>query len=223
MRLVRCGPLLTCTGRDPKVSFRQADPKIDLMCVRSRWRSVEWCLEFPRSKHPNRQLRVVNRQAHHNLPSPWFLTTLTAFSAHGLRACCIPLPAVGFVSFPVFQSLPVGCPTLCSLRDLPRDVSTLRSFPLISSCNDVTTVLFLLAVPRGLRLPGLDLEKCPGLLLPQQAEGPPNRGSKGPCQSTLRSRAALQPPKMLDQRSTLSVSRVSLVPCPPLPNPMLPS
>jgi hypothetical protein len=28
---------------------------------------------------------------------------------------------------------------------------------------------------------------------------------------------------MLDQRSTLSVSRVSLAPCPPLPNPMLPS
>jgi len=34
------------------------------------------------------------------VPSSWFRTTSTAFSAHGSQACCILLPTLGFVSFP---------------------------------------------------------------------------------------------------------------------------
>jgi hypothetical protein len=35
------------------------------------------------------------------VPPSWFLTTSTAFSAQGLRVCCTPLPALGFIAFPV--------------------------------------------------------------------------------------------------------------------------
>ena len=37
------------------------------------------------------------------VPSSWFCTTSTACSAAKLRACCIPLPTMGFVSFPGFR------------------------------------------------------------------------------------------------------------------------
>jgi len=33
------------------------------------------------------------------VPSSWFLTTSTACSAQGLRVCCTPLPALGFIAF----------------------------------------------------------------------------------------------------------------------------
>jgi len=39
-------------------------------------------------------------QSRSHVPSSWFRTTSTACSARGSRACCIPLPTMGFVSFP---------------------------------------------------------------------------------------------------------------------------
>lgn len=33
------------------------------------------------------------------VPSSWSLTTSTASSARGLRACCVPLPTLGFIAF----------------------------------------------------------------------------------------------------------------------------
>lgn len=34
-----------------------------------------------------------------HVPPSWFCTTSTVFHAHELRACCIPLPTMGFVAF----------------------------------------------------------------------------------------------------------------------------
>jgi len=39
------------------------------------------------------------------VPSPWFCTTSTVSSARRLRACCIPLPTLGFVTFPAVWRL----------------------------------------------------------------------------------------------------------------------
>ena len=33
------------------------------------------------------------------VPPSWFLTTSTVYSAQGLRVCCTPLPALGFIAF----------------------------------------------------------------------------------------------------------------------------
>jgi len=49
------------------------------------------------------------------VPSSWFRTTSTAFSAHGSQACCILLPTLGFVSFP---ARPKPC--------IPRNATTPR-------------------------------------------------------------------------------------------------
>jgi len=38
------------------------------------------------------------------VPSLWFFTTSTACSARSLRACCIPLPTLGFAAFPGLAS-----------------------------------------------------------------------------------------------------------------------
>jgi len=44
-------------------------------------------------------------------PPSWFLPTLTASSPVGLRACCVPLPTMGFIAFP-------GSPALASRASL---------------------------------------------------------------------------------------------------------
>jgi hypothetical protein len=44
-------------------------------------------------------LRLRRYHLRSPVPSPWFLTTSTASSAHGLRACFIPLPTLGFAAF----------------------------------------------------------------------------------------------------------------------------
>lgn len=45
------------------------------------------------------------------IPPSWFLPTLTASSPVGLRACCVPLPTMGFTGFP-------GSPALASCASL---------------------------------------------------------------------------------------------------------
>lgn len=45
------------------------------------------------------------------IPPSWFLPTLTASSPVGLRACCVPLPTMGFTGFP-------GSPALASRASL---------------------------------------------------------------------------------------------------------
>jgi len=49
-----------------------------------------------------RWLRRAAGRRHHPsslVPSSWFRTTSTVFSARSSRACCIPLPVVGFAAF----------------------------------------------------------------------------------------------------------------------------
>jgi hypothetical protein len=55
------------------------------------------------------------------VPSSWFRTTSTVFSAHGSQACCILLPTLGFASFP-------ARPKPCIPRDAtsPRRTSRIR-------------------------------------------------------------------------------------------------
>jgi len=65
------------------------------------------------------------------VPSSWFPTTSTASSAPGLRACCIPQPAMGFIAFGARQ-LPACLGRIrrlpCSGR-LPRDDRPFGAFP----------------------------------------------------------------------------------------------
>ena len=58
------------------------------LCVHSRRSTVKRCPSV-RWFHPPTLV-----------PSSWFLTTSTAFSTQGLRVCCTPLPALGFIAFP---------------------------------------------------------------------------------------------------------------------------
>jgi len=44
-------------------------------------------------------VRVDGASRRHLVPSSWFLTTSTGSSARRLRACCIPLPILGFAAF----------------------------------------------------------------------------------------------------------------------------
>jgi len=48
-------------------------------------------------------LRVRGSIPRRRVPSAWSLTTSTVFSAPGLRVCCAPLPALGFVAFPTIR------------------------------------------------------------------------------------------------------------------------
>jgi hypothetical protein len=52
------------------------------------------------------------------VPSLWFCTTSTAFSAHHSQACCILLPTLGFVPFPAWPK-----------PRIPRDATTPRRTP----------------------------------------------------------------------------------------------
>lgn len=45
-----------------------------------------------------------------HVPSSWFCTTSTAFSARGSRACCIPLPILGFIAFHAPRPVSTGKP-----------------------------------------------------------------------------------------------------------------
>jgi hypothetical protein len=55
------------------------------------------------SVHSHAALPAALRSCRFHLPDPvppsWFRTTSAVSSAHGSRACCIPLPALGFVVF----------------------------------------------------------------------------------------------------------------------------
>jgi hypothetical protein len=75
-------------------------------------------------------------QARHPVPSSWFRTTSTAYSAPWPRVCCTPLPALGFVALPVARvRLPLGSEDPRGRRPsaLSRDADTLRRVPLVSS------------------------------------------------------------------------------------------
>lgn len=99
------------------------------MCVRSRLLSVEWYVESSLPA-PGLHASVETRQGLRHLPSSCFLCTVTACSAHGLRICCTPLPAMDFATF---QSLPDHQAVLLMmmiLRDSFPQRSTLRSVPL---------------------------------------------------------------------------------------------
>jgi len=65
------------------------------------------------------------------VPPSWFRTTATVFSARRSRACCIPLPILGFAAFLVRSSL---APEPLSGLHCPRDANrTLQRIPLADS------------------------------------------------------------------------------------------
>jgi len=69
-------------------------PSIDILpCVHSR---IVRCRSI---------LRPRAATSRGPVPSSRFLTASTAFSARKLRACCIPLPNLGFAAFPGYRSL----------------------------------------------------------------------------------------------------------------------
>jgi len=49
--------------------------------------------------HASPHASVPRNHPRNRVPSSWFCTTSTVSSARRLRACCIPLPAMGFVAF----------------------------------------------------------------------------------------------------------------------------
>jgi hypothetical protein len=53
--------------------------------------SSAWAIRRRRRRSPGATGKQV--------PPSWFCTTSTVFHAHELRACCIPLPTMGFVAF----------------------------------------------------------------------------------------------------------------------------
>jgi hypothetical protein len=63
------------------------------------------------SVHSRRRCRLLRLQRYHlwsHVPSSWFRTTSTVSSARRLRACCIPLPVMGFAAF---RASPAPSPT----------------------------------------------------------------------------------------------------------------
>lgn len=54
---------------------------------------------LPRGR-PRIRLRRVGTHRPVRVPSSWFPTTSTACSTRASRACCIPLPVMGFIAFP---------------------------------------------------------------------------------------------------------------------------
>jgi len=88
-------------------------------------------LERPLPVRVAAHLRLLACPARSPVPSSWFRTTSAAFSALGLRACCIPLPTLGFAAFPV---TPPVCRSSRGGRSVPRDaVHTPRRIPLAVS------------------------------------------------------------------------------------------
>lgn len=151
-----------------------------------RNRLVEWQSEFPRSNHPSRSLRRWTCQGPPYPPPTWFLTTLTASFAHALRACCIPLPAVGFAAFPCLPVLPTRLPGLTFPSRPSSRRSTLRSVPLTSSRVGVTTFPCLPVV-----------RAASGRLISRRLSFSASReslsssyGLGGPCRPALRLRVA---------------------------------
>jgi hypothetical protein len=82
------------------------------------------------SRERRRSHRPVGTTAKH-VPPSWFRTTSTVCSARKSRACCIPLPIVGFAAF---SGKPSQAPAPVHDFLSPRDaVHTLRRIPLTSS------------------------------------------------------------------------------------------
>jgi hypothetical protein len=59
-----------------------------------------------------------------HVPSSWFRTTSTAFSAHRLRACCIPLPIWGSPRFTHRDPIPSANRRLRDHTHAPRDAGS---------------------------------------------------------------------------------------------------
>jgi len=100
-------------------------PSIDVPAERPLPR-MSPCASVPRS-HPRNPV-----------PSSWFHTTSTASSARRSRACCIPLPILGFAAFPANRRLPSANPAnrtcFVDALTLPRDAfHTPRRTPLADS------------------------------------------------------------------------------------------
>jgi hypothetical protein len=73
------------------------------------------------------------------VPPSWFRTTSTVFSGTGSRACCIPLPILGFAAFPVAW-IPSPPKRPLDPERVPRDAHhTPRRIPLTSSVGAAET------------------------------------------------------------------------------------
>jgi len=86
----------------------------------------------PLPEAPESPFRITGTTRRHPVPSSWFLTTSTAFSARRLRVCCTPLPALRFAAFPAVD--PRRTRRAPTVGLVSRDaVRTLRRVPLVNS------------------------------------------------------------------------------------------
>lgn len=88
-------------------------------CARPLPETIRWRRSAPGSFPSGRRCHPPTP-----VPSSWSLTTATVSSARRSRACCIPIPAMGFAAFPSFPHPPlpesnVGVRSLSSRRPHP--------------------------------------------------------------------------------------------------------
>jgi len=92
------------------------------------------------SRARRRTLRIREGHSRILVPSSWFRASLTVSSARRSRACCIPLPVLGFAAFlgPGFPASPVRNGSSWECRGDPRDAPhTPRRSPL--DCSRTTS------------------------------------------------------------------------------------